>query len=107
MGLGENARAALLARSFAELARLGEALGAKPETLMGLSGLGDLVLTATSKSSRNFSFGAALGAGIAPAGALRKAWTPRPLWRRARRRGGGNAHRRGHGGSAERRTADR
>lgn len=63
MGLGENARAALLARSFAELARLGEALGAKPETLMGLSGLGDLVLTATSKSSRNFSFGVDLGQG--------------------------------------------
>lgn len=70
MGLGENARAALLARSFAELARLGEALGARRETLMGLSGLGDLVLTATSKSSRNFSFGVALGAGAAPAGAL-------------------------------------
>jgi len=63
MGLGENARAALLARSFAELARLGDALGAKPETLMGLSGLGDLVLTATSKSSRNFSFGVELGQG--------------------------------------------
>jgi glycerol-3-phosphate dehydrogenase (NAD(P)+) len=63
MGLGENARAALLARSFAELARLGEALGARRETLMGLSGLGDLVLTATSKSSRNFSFGVALGEG--------------------------------------------
>jgi len=63
LGLGENARAALLARSFAELARLGEALGARRETLMGLSGLGDLVLTATSKSSRNFSFGAELGAG--------------------------------------------
>lgn len=63
MGLGENARAALLARSFAELARLGEALGARRETLMGLSGLGDLVLTATSKSSRNFSFGAGLGQG--------------------------------------------
>lgn len=70
MGLGENARAALLARSFAELARLGEALGAKRETLMGLSGLGDLVLTATSKSSRNFSFGVALGEGKAPTGAL-------------------------------------
>ena len=66
MGLGENARAALLARSFAELARLGEALGAKRETLMGLSGLGDLVLTATSKSSRNVSYGAAIGAGAAP-----------------------------------------
>ncbi len=63
LGLGENARAALLARSFAELARLGEALGARSETLMGLSGLGDLVLTATSRSSRNFSFGVALGQG--------------------------------------------
>lgn len=63
LGLGENARAALLARSFAELARLGEALGARRETLMGLSGLGDLVLTATSKSSRNFSFGVDLGQG--------------------------------------------
>jgi glycerol-3-phosphate dehydrogenase (NAD(P)+) len=63
MGLGENARAALLARSFAELSRLGEHLGAKRETLMGLSGLGDLVLTATSASSRNFSFGIELGHG--------------------------------------------
>jgi glycerol-3-phosphate dehydrogenase (NAD(P)+) len=63
MGLGENARAALLARSFAELSRLGEHLGARRETLMGLSGLGDLVLTATSPSSRNFSFGIELGQG--------------------------------------------
>ena len=63
MGLGESARAALLARSFAELTRLGQALGAKSETLMGLSGLGDLVLTATSLSSRNFAFGHALGHG--------------------------------------------
>ncbi len=63
LGLGESARAALLARSFAELTRLGQALGAKTETLMGLSGLGDLVLTATSTSSRNFSFGRALGQG--------------------------------------------
>jgi glycerol-3-phosphate dehydrogenase (NAD(P)+) len=62
-GLGENARAALISRSFAELMRLGESLGARPETLMGLSGLGDLVLTATSMSSRNFALGAALGAG--------------------------------------------
>lgn len=62
-GLGENARAALLARSFAELMRLGVRLGAKGETLMGLSGLGDLVLTATSKSSRNFALGLALGKG--------------------------------------------
>jgi len=63
MGLGESARAALIARSFAELTRLGQALGARGETLMGLSGLGDLVLTATSPSSRNFRFGRALGQG--------------------------------------------
>jgi glycerol-3-phosphate dehydrogenase (NAD(P)+) len=63
LGLGENARAALLARGFAELARLGESLGARRETLEGLSGLGDLVLTATSMSSRNFSFGVELGRG--------------------------------------------
>jgi len=74
--LGENARAALLARSFAELARLGEALGAKRETLMGLSGLGDLVLSATSRTSRNFSAGVELGSGksaaslVAPGHAL-------------------------------------
>ncbi len=63
LGLGESARAALLARSFAELSRLGEALGARAETLMGLSGLGDLVLTAASSSSRNFAFGQRLGQG--------------------------------------------
>ncbi len=63
LGLGESARAALLARSFAELTRLGEALGGRAETFMGLSGLGDLVLTATSASSRNFAFGQLLGRG--------------------------------------------
>ncbi len=63
MGLGESARAALLARSFAELCRLGESLGGKTETLMGLSGLGDLVLTATSPTSRNYAFGLAVGQG--------------------------------------------
>jgi glycerol-3-phosphate dehydrogenase (NAD(P)+) len=63
MGLGESARAALVARSFAELRRLGEALGARRETLMGLSGLGDLVLTTTSSTSRNFDFGIAIGKG--------------------------------------------
>jgi glycerol-3-phosphate dehydrogenase (NAD(P)+) len=63
LGLGESARAGLLARSFAELMRLGATLGAKRETLMGLSGLGDLVLTATSPTSRNFSFGLQLGRG--------------------------------------------
>lgn len=63
LGLGENARAALLTRSFAELCRLSTALGARHETLMGLSGLGDLVLTATSLSSRNYAFGYKLGEG--------------------------------------------
>jgi len=88
MALGENARAALLARSFAELSRLGEQLGAKRETLMGLSGLGDLVLTATSKSSRNFSYGAALGAGTRPGAALAEGVDTAPaLVRRARAAG--------------------
>jgi glycerol-3-phosphate dehydrogenase (NAD(P)+) len=63
LGLGENARAALLARSFAELCRLGRSLGARDETLVGLSGLGDLVLTATSITSRNYAFGVSLGKG--------------------------------------------
>jgi glycerol-3-phosphate dehydrogenase (NAD(P)+) len=62
-GLGESARAATMSRGFAELLRLGAVLGARSETLMGLSGLGDLVLTATSMSSRNFSLGHALGQG--------------------------------------------
>ena len=61
--LGESARAALLTRAFAELSRFGRALGAKVETLMGLSGLGDLMLTATSTQSRNYSLGVALGRG--------------------------------------------
>ncbi len=65
-GLGASAVAALIARGFAELARLGVALGAQPETLAGLSGLGDLVLTATSEKSRNFSLGLALGRGEPP-----------------------------------------
>jgi glycerol-3-phosphate dehydrogenase (NAD(P)+) len=63
LGLGESARAALLARSFAELCRFAQAEGARNDTLMGLSGFGDLVLTATSPTSRNFSFGLALGRG--------------------------------------------
>ena len=69
-GLGASAVAALIARGFAELARLGAALGARPETLAGLSGLGDLVLTATSQKSRNFSFGLAIGRGEPPAAKL-------------------------------------
>ena len=62
-GLGQSARAAVIARGFAECQRLGAALGAKPETLAGLSGLGDLILTATSTQSRNMSLGRALGEG--------------------------------------------
>ncbi|MGO9674863.1 MAG: NAD(P)H-dependent glycerol-3-phosphate dehydrogenase [Methylocella sp.] len=61
--LGASAGAALLARGFAELTRFGRAYGAEPATLMGLSGLGDLVLTCTSALSRNFSLGAALARG--------------------------------------------
>lgn len=63
LGLGQNARAALIARGYAEMLRFGEALGAKQETLSGLCGLGDLVLTCSSTSSRNFSLGKALGEG--------------------------------------------
>ncbi len=62
-GLGENARAALVTRGLAELARLAVALGGRAETVAGLSGLGDLLLTCTSRRSRNFSFGEALGRG--------------------------------------------
>jgi len=62
-GLGENARAALITRGLAELSRVAEALGGRAETVMGLSGLGDLLLTCTGPSSRNFSLGLALGRG--------------------------------------------
>ena len=62
-GLGESARAALITRGFAEMSRLALAMGARPETLMGLSGLGDLVLTCNSLQSRNLRFGLALGRG--------------------------------------------
>ena len=62
-GLGASAHAALVTRGFAELRPLGEALGARPETLMGLSGLGDLLLTCGSPQSRNMSLGRALGQG--------------------------------------------
>jgi glycerol-3-phosphate dehydrogenase (NAD(P)+) len=66
-GLGQNARAALIARGFAEMTRFGLANGAKRETLAGLSGLGDLVLTCSSVSSRNFSLGKGIGEGRSPA----------------------------------------
>jgi glycerol-3-phosphate dehydrogenase (NAD(P)+) len=60
---GESARAALTARGFAEMVRLGKRLGAAPETMSGLSGLGDLILTCSSPQSRNMSLGMALGSG--------------------------------------------
>ncbi len=68
-GLGASASAALTTRGFAELVRFGKAYGAKPETMAGLSGLGDLILTCSSPQSRNFSFGVALGKGEKPGSA--------------------------------------
>jgi glycerol-3-phosphate dehydrogenase (NAD(P)+) len=69
-GLGESARASLITRGFAELSRYGAKLGAKPETLMGLSGLGDLLLTCGSTKSRNYSFGLNIGKGLSTAQAI-------------------------------------
>jgi len=69
-GLGENARAALVTRGLSELCRLAVALGGRAETMMGLSGLGDLLLTCTGPSSRNFSLGHALGRGESLSGIL-------------------------------------
>lgn len=66
-GLGESARAAILTRGFSEMRNYAEALGARADTLMGLSGLGDLTLTASSETSRNFRYGLGIGAG--------KTWT--------------------------------
>ncbi len=70
-GLGQNARAALIARGFAEMTRFGLARGARAETLAGLSGLGDLVLTCSSEASRNFTLGVGLGRGGSAAELLR------------------------------------
>ncbi|HMO68355.1 MAG TPA: NAD(P)H-dependent glycerol-3-phosphate dehydrogenase [Novosphingobium sp.] len=70
LGLGQNARAALIARGYAEMLRFGLSRGARAETLAGLCGLGDLVLTCSSTSSRNFSLGKALGEGMSAAEAL-------------------------------------
>ncbi len=69
-GLGDSARAALTTRGFAELMRFGKKLGAKPETLTGLAGLGDLLLTCSSRQSRNYSFGLAIGEGYSVGEAL-------------------------------------
>ena len=68
--LGSNAQAGLIMRGFAELMRFGTAMGARPETLTGLSGLGDLILTCSSDQSRNMSLGKALGEGRALADIL-------------------------------------
>ncbi|MEP6565188.1 MAG: NAD(P)H-dependent glycerol-3-phosphate dehydrogenase [Mesorhizobium sp.] len=67
-GLGASAQAAMVTRGFVELRRIGAAFGARPETLMGLSGLGDLLLTCSSAQSRNFAYGLTLGQGKALAG---------------------------------------
>ena len=69
-GLGDSARAALTTRGFAELMRFGKKLGARPETLTGLAGLGDLLLTCSSRQSRNYSFGLAIGQGVSVSAAL-------------------------------------
>ena len=91
-GLGASAVAALTARGFAELRRFGEAFGARGSTLMGLSGLGDLVLTCSSAQSRNFAFGQALGRGESAAEAaagrlVEGMFTAQALIELARRRG--------------------
>jgi len=66
-GLGESARAAVVTRGFAEITRFAVAMGADPETIAGLSGLGDLLLTCTSPKSRNYAAGLAVGSGETPA----------------------------------------
>lgn len=71
--LGDSARAALTTRGFAELMRFGRHLQARPETLTGLSGLGDLLLTCASPQSRNYAFGRAIGEGAGVAGAIARA----------------------------------
>jgi glycerol-3-phosphate dehydrogenase (NAD(P)+) len=88
-GLGESARAALMARGYAEMQRLALELGAESETLAGLSGFGDLVLTCGSDKSRNFRYGMALGAdtGFDAATTVEGAATARAVARLARERG--------------------
>lgn len=93
-GFGESAKAALIARGFAEMTRFGLAMGARLETMAGLSGLGDLVLTCNSRQSRNFSLGFALGEGAdaasylaAQASVAEGAATARPLTDRGRELG--------------------
>ncbi len=93
-GLGESARAALMARGFAEFQRLGVALGAQPQTMAGLSGLGDLILTCSSRQSRNMSLGLEIGQGRLVSDVLRErktvsegAATAEPVMKLARANG--------------------
>jgi glycerol-3-phosphate dehydrogenase (NAD(P)+) len=88
-GMGESARAALLTRGFSEMQRLSVGLGARPETLAGLSGLGDLVLTSTSDKSRNYRCGLALGhkQGFDPATTVEGVATARAALRLGQRHG--------------------
>ncbi len=75
MELGENARAALITRGLAEMVRLGVAMGARPETFAGLTGMGDLILTCSGKQSRNHQFGELLAKGFSCEEAQKKsAW---------------------------------
>jgi glycerol-3-phosphate dehydrogenase (NAD(P)+) len=105
---GLNARAALLTRGLAEMTRLGVALGARAETFMGLSGLGDLVLTATGDLSRNRRVGLLLAEGRRcprcwrPSATWPRACSARTVWQRAHGAGRGDAHHRGGGGAAGR-----
>ncbi|MCI5113040.1 MAG: NAD(P)-dependent glycerol-3-phosphate dehydrogenase [Marivita sp.] len=88
-GLGDSARAATMTRGFAEMQRIGTIFGARPDTLAGLSGLGDLALTCTSDLSRNYRFGLALGQGAPfdPAITVEGVATARAMQQIAQRRG--------------------
>ena len=105
MGLGDNTKATLITRGLAEIARLGSALGADPQTFAGLAGMGDLVATCSSPLSRNRTFGENLGRGLSVAQAaavmsqtaegVASCGPVLELARRARR---GDADHRGRGG---------
>ncbi len=87
-GLGESARASVITRGFAEMQRFAQTLGARAETLAGLSGFGDLVLTCTSEKSRNYGAGLALGRGAArPGGTVEGVATARAVVRLAAHHG--------------------
>src|SRR5438105_10159643 len=70
LGLGDNAKASLITRGLAEMARLGEACGARPETFAGLAGMGDLIVTCWSRHGRNRRAGELIARGVAPAEAV-------------------------------------